>query len=286
MISAKNIFTKQNIIEFTGIIIGSFIMALGTSSFLLPNQLSSGGFAGIGTITYYLWNLPVGIVMFALNIPLFILGYFRIGRDFFVKSLIGTVALTTFIDILDGFPALTQDRFLACIYGGIASGIGTAIVLKVNSSTGGTDLLSYVIKSYKSHFRSSTLITTIDIIIVFVNVLFFKEIEIGLYSAIAIYLMGKMIDIIFEGIYFTKIIFIVSDEYNKIAKQVGDFVKRGSTGIYARGMYTNEDKMLLMCIVSRKEIAKVKQIVRSLDKRAFMVTSNAREALGQGFKKE
>ena len=155
MISAKNIFTKQNIIEFTGIIIGSFIMALGTSSFLLPNQLSSGGFAGIGTITYYLWNLPVGIVMFALNIPLFILGYFRIGRDFFVKSLIGTVALTTFIDILDGFPALTQDRFLACIYGGIASGIGTAIVLKVNSSTGGTDLLSYVIKSYKSHFRSN-----------------------------------------------------------------------------------------------------------------------------------
>lgn len=285
MSMVRNIFTKKYIIEYIGIIVGSAVMAIGTSLFLLPNQLSSGGFTGIATITYYLWNLPVGTVVLLLNIPLFIFGYFRIGKNFFAKSLLGTISLTTIIDILDKYPSLTDDRFLACIYGGIATGIGTAIILKVNGSTGGTDLLSYIIKSFKPYYRSSTLITMIDIIIVIVNVLFFREIEIGLYSAIAIYIMGKLIDIVFEGIYFTKMMFIVSDKYNEIAKEIGIKIKRGTTGIYAKGMYTDEEKMLIMCIVSRNELGRVKQLVREIDKNAFMVTSNAREALGQGFKR-
>ena len=143
----KKILTRNNIIEYLGIIVGSFLMALGTAQLLLPNQLSTGGFTGLGTIAYYFFNLPVGTFMFILNIPLFILGYFRIGRQFFVRSLIGAFLLTFFIDFLDKFSAFTNDRFLSCIYGGIATGIGTAILLKVNASTGGTDLLSYIIKS-------------------------------------------------------------------------------------------------------------------------------------------
>lgn len=282
----RKLYLKKYANEGILLIIGCFIMACGTSFFLLPNQLSSGGFSGISTITYYLLNIPLGATIFTLNIPLFILAYIRLGKSFFLKGLLGTAILSSFIDILDQFPALTQDRFLACVYGGIAIGIGTAIVLKSNSSTGGTDLLSYIIRSYRPHYRSSSLIVGVDIIIVTLNVIFFKDIEIGLYSAITIYLMGKMIDIIFEGVNFTKMMFIISDKYEKIAKEIGNKVDRGSTGIYAKGMYTNKDKMMILCVGSRNEIAKIKHIAVSIDRKAFIIISNARETWGKGFKKD
>lgn len=282
----RKLYIKKYAYESFLLIMGCFIMACGTSFFLLPNQLSSGGFAGIATIAYYLLKIPLGTTMFALNIPLFILGYIRIGKKFLIKTLLGTTILAIFIDILDKLPALTQDRFLGCIYGGIAMGIGTAIVLKSNSSTGGTDLLSYIIRSYKQNYRTSSLIVGVDSIIIALNVIFFKNIEIGLYSAITIYLMGKMIDIIFEGVNFTKMMFIISDKYGKIAKEIGNKVDRGSTGIYAKGMYTNEEKMMLLCVGSRNEIAKIKQIAVNIDKKAFIIIFNARETWGKGFKKE
>ena len=165
-------------------------------------------------------------------------------------------------------------------------GIGTALVLKSESSTGGTDLLSYIVRSYKPHYRTTTLIIGVDIVIIALNVIFFKEIEIGLYSAITIYLMGKMIDIIFEGVYFTKMMFIVSEKYEKIAEEIGKRVERGSTGIYAKGMYTNKEKMMLLCVASRNEIAIIKQIAVSIDNKAFIIISNARETWGKGFRKE
>ncbi len=281
----KMLKIKKYSYEVLLLIIGCFIMACGTSFFLLPNRLSSGGFAGLATITYYLWEIPLGTAMFALNVPLLILSYFRVGKPFLIKSLLGTSILTIFIDVLDQFPAFTGDSVLACIYGGICMGIGTAIVLKASSSTGGTDLLSYIVKSYKPYFHTSNIIMVVDTIIIALNVIFFKDIEVGLYSAIAIYLMGKMIDIVFEGIYFTKMMFIVSNEYEKIAQQIGKEVDRGSTGIYAKGMYTNEEKMMLLCVGARGEIAKMKQIALEIDNRAFIITANAREAWGKGFKR-
>ena len=217
-------------------------MAIGTSLFLLPNQLSTGGFAGISTIIYYLFNLPLGVTMLCLNIPLFIMAYVKVGKETTIKGIIGTVLLSFFIDIFDKIKPLTTDRLLACIYGGILVGIGTAIILKANASTGGTDMLSYIIRSYRSTYRPGNLIVIVDGIIVILNVIVFKQIEIGLYSAIAIYIMGKMIDVIFEGIYFTKNMFIVSNKYKEIAEEIGKKLDRGTTGIYAKGMYTKEKK--------------------------------------------
>ena len=129
--------------------------------------------------------------------------------------------MSIFIDILDKFKPLTEDRILACVYGGIITGLGTAIILKVGSSTGGSDLLSNIIKGFNPSIRVGNMIVIIDIIIVTLNVLFFKEIEVGLYSAIAIYIMGKIIDIIFEGVYFTKLLIIISDKNEEIAKEIG-----------------------------------------------------------------
>ncbi len=162
---------------------------------------------------------------------------------------------------------------------------GTAIILKVNSSTGGTDLISYIAREYRPTISMSRAIIILDIIIVSLNVFFFKEIEIGLYSAIAIYLMGKMIDILFEGIYFTKLLLIISDKNEEIAKQIGEKIKRGTTGLFGKGMYTNEEKLVLMCATSRREIAKIKMIARKIDPQSFIIITNSREVLGLGFKR-
>ncbi len=271
--------------ELFFIILGSAIMATGTSFFLLPNQLSSGGFSGIATIFYYLFGTPMGAIILALNTPLIIFAYFRIGKELVIKTILGTFFLSAFIDLFNKLNPLTEDRFLGCIYGGIVTGIGSGLILKVTASTGGTDLLSYIIRSFRPYYKASTLIVIVDTIIVGLNVIFFRDIEVGLYSAITIFVMGKMIDIIFEGVDFTKVMYIISDKYNQIAKNIGKKVNRGSTGIYAKGMFKNDEKMMLFCVGSRNEVARIKQIALSIDNRAFIVVSNARETFGKGFKK-
>ncbi len=276
---------KKQIAEIFGTILGSFVISIGISLFLLPNQLSSGGIAGIGTIIYYLLKIPMGTTIILLNIPLFLISILKIGKSFFVKSLIGTISLSIFIDWLDKFKPLTQDRFLACIYGGIIIGVGTAIILKVNSSKCGTDMVTYITKKYKPNIRTGNIIVIIDIIIVTLNMFFFREIEIGLYSGIAIYLMGKIIDILFEGIDFTKLIFIVSKKSEEIAEKIGKSIERGTTGIYGKGMYTNEERLILMCAVTRRDVSKVTEIAKKIDKNSFIIITNSREVLGQGFKR-
>lgn len=284
---AKKIYliTRRWIRELILMIIGSAIMAFGTAFFLLPNHLSSGGFSGIATITYYLLAFPMGTTIIVLNLPLFAISLFKLGRRFFIKAIIGTGLLSLFLNIFDGVEALTTDRLLASIYGGILIGIGTAIILKANASTGGSDLLSNIITKFKPTAKTGNIIVMIDCIIVGLNVLFFREIEIALYSVIAIYLSGQMIDIIFEGTNFTKMIFIVSNKYEEIAKQIGIKIGRGSTGIYAQGMYNEKDRMMLWCVASRREVSRIKRIASRIDPNSFLVISNAREALGQGFKR-
>ena len=260
-------------------------MAIGTSQFLLPNQLSAGGFSGIATITYYLFKFPLGLTVLVLNIPLFILSIFKNGKKFFINALLGTLFLSFFLDFFDSFKALTEDRFLGCIYGGIIAGIGTAIVLRTNASTGGTDLLTQIIKSFQPNIKISNLLVILDTIIVALNVFFFRELEVGLYSTITIYLMGKMLDIFFEGIDFAKIVYIISPKYKEISKEISEEIRRGSTALYGKGMYREEEKNILMCVASRGEIRQIRKIVREIDKEAFIVIANAREVFGEGFKK-
>ena len=286
MISETKKEVKKFLQEALGTILGATIMAIGTSLFLLPNQLSTCGFSGVATIIYYFLNIPMGTTILALNIPLFIIAIYQLGKRFCAKSILGTIVFSIAIDIVDKLPSLTDDRLLACIYGGIIIGLGTAVILRSNSSTGGSDLLSFIVRTYKPNIRMSNMITIIDTVIVTLNMIFFKEIEIGLYSAIAIYLMGKMIDIIFEGIYFTKLLIIVSNMNEEIAKQVGEKIQRGTTGLFGKGMYTQENKLILMCAASRGDIARIKLIARKIDPHSFIIITNSREVVGQGFKRE
>lgn len=278
--------SKKFIYDSFFIILGSLIIAFATSQFLLPTQLSTGGFSGIATIIYYFVGIPMGTTVLLLNIPLFIFAYFKVGKAFLLRAMAGTIFLSFFLNLLERLPTLTDDKFLACIYGGLLTGLGTACILKASASTGGSDLIASLVKSFKPEIRTSNMIMIFDVIIVLINVILFKTIEIGLYSAIAIYLMGKVIDIVFEGTNFAKVMFIISNKYEEIAQRINEDMQRGTTGLYGKGMYTNEEKTILLCVTTRSEVATIRRIVNKVDDSAFIIIANAREVFGKGFKED
>lgn len=269
-----------------GCILGSCLISLGTACFLLPNKLSSGGFGGISTILYYFFDLNMSITTIALNIPILIWAFFKLGKKYTFRSIISIFVLSIFYDLFLEIPITIQDSFLACIYGGIIIGIGLAIVMKMDSSTGGSDLLAYLLKNTNNAHSISEFLLIIDAIIIILNMIVFKTIEIGLYSFITIYIVGKMVDLIFEGINFCKKVIIISDEVERIAEVIMMEFSKGTTGIYGRGMYKNIDKLMLMCVVKKNELPKVLKKVSSIDSDAFIIISDAREVYGLGFKEE
>ena len=273
--------------EMIYVVIGSFLIAFSIAQFLLPNQLSTGGFSGIATIIYYISNkISIGTIIVILNVPLLLLASFKLGKRFLLKAIIGIGLLSVIVNILEGFDPWTKDKFLACVYGGIIDGIGIAFILKGSASTGGTDLLISIIRKYKPEMGSGSLLIMIDTIIVLSNVIFFKTVEIGLYSAIAIYLASKMVDIIFEGVNFSKVMLIISDKYEEISKEIQENIERGTTGLYGKGMYTNEEKTIILCVTSRNEVMEIRKIIKNIDEKAFVTIINAREVFGNGFKEE
>lgn len=280
----NKIIKNDNLKEYIYVIIGSIISALGTACFLLPNQLSSGGFSGIATIIYYFFHVPMGTSILILNIPIFILAYIRQGKQFVFRCMIATLLYSQFINILEKVTPFTSDKILASVYGGVVSGIGLAFVFKGKCATGGTELLASIIKSYNKQISLGNVIQIIDILIVIGNMIFFKEIEIGLYSAIAIYLINKILDIFFEGINFSKMIYIVSEKYDEIAKMISEQVEKGATGLYGKGMYTNQEKMIIICVAKRKDMIKIREISQQIDPDSFIIITDAREVYGLGFK--
>ena len=275
---------QETIEEWFLLVIGSILMAFGTGCFLLPNQLSSGGVSGIATILYYLLQIPMSTTIIMINIPIFIFALIREGKSFLIRSLVATFLFSNAIDFFDKITAFTQDKILSSVYGGIVIGLGLALVFKGKGSTGGTDLMANIIRSYNRELTIGSVLQILDIVVVSLNMIFLGEIEIGLYSAITIYLMNKMFDLTFEGINFSKIIYIISDQYEEISKVIHQEVKRGATGIYAKGTYTNEKKIMIMCVANRKNIIKIKELAQKIDSNAFIIITDAREVYGLGFK--
>ncbi len=275
---------KKIMKEYSLFILGSIIAAMGTSLFLLPNQLSSGGFSGIATILYYLFNIQMGTTIIILNIPVFILAFIREGKQFVAKTIVATFVFSEAINFFEKFEPVTNDKILASVYGGIIIGIGLALVFKGRSSTGGTDLIANIIVTYNNEVSIGNVLQILDIFVVVLNIIFLGEIEIGLYSAIAIFLINKMLDLIFEGINFSKMIYIISNEFEAISEVINQEIKRGATGLYGKGMYTNEEKMIVMCVAKRKHIIKIKEISKQIDPNAFVIITDAREVYGLGFK--
>lgn len=266
-------------------IIGCVFISAGIVFFLLPVKISAGGFSGIATVTYYLFELKMGYVIWILNIPLLIIGFFRIGKYFFFKTMFATWFLSFCIDFFENMNIILNinDVLLSAIYGGVIIGIGTTCIFKANNSTGGSELLIQIILSYKNNLKVSKLLIIIDSFVVLLNLLVFRQIEIVLYSFIVIFLNSKIVDVSIEGVNFSKTVYIISDKTKEISDKILNDLDKGVTGIYGKGMYKGNDKLILMCVIKKRDLLKLKDIVKRIDKSAFMIISDAVDVYGLGF---
>lgn len=269
------------------LVLGTLILAVAINLFFVTNNLSTGGASGIALIIYYLYKVPVGFTVILINIPLFIIALKDLGWKFCSKAIIGTVLLSIFIELTSGIiniVKIEQDLFLGSIFGGLLNGIGLSLVFKADGSTGGSDLLAQIIYKKRPVSSIGQILLIIDSIVIASNAIVFNSISIALYSVIALFISKKTTDIIFEGVDYTKAVNIISKEGDKIAKEIIERTDRGVTTNKCIGVYTNEEYIHVISVVTVPQLPLVKKIVRSIDKGAFIYISDTREVLGLGFK--
>jgi uncharacterized membrane-anchored protein YitT (DUF2179 family) len=273
---------KQTIYDYFWITIGSIITAAGLVMFLIPNKIAAGGVSGLSTVIYYLFGLPVGMVSLAINIPLFIIGVKEMGAKFGIRTLYGIFLLSFGIDLLNTYlPVLTHDPLLASIYGGGVSGLGLGLVFRSKGTTGGTDLVAQLINKFTGISVGKSLMIIDFCVIALAGIVF--NAEIALYAFIAMMITGKAIDIVQEGLKISKGTFIISDYSEEIRKNILEKMDRGVTILKGKGGFTEHNKDVLLCIISRSEVSDLKRIVHNIDENAFVIITEVHEVLGEGF---
>lgn len=276
---------KRLVVNGVYVLIGVVLITISINSFFLRLKIAPGGVSGLATVIHYITNIPVGSIVFVINIPLFVAGFLAFGKRFSVKTLLATFLLSFLLDNTLWLPQITDDMLLASIFGGIIMGCGMALVFKGGATTGGTDIAAKVVNKYFPAFNISEQLFCIDGLVVIFAMIVFKDFDIGLYSIITIWLSAKVIDIVFEGVGFAKAMFIISNDGEKIGKRILDEVGRGVTGIKGEGLYLKNDKKILLTVVDRTQIPMIKDIAKEIDKTSFIIITDVREALGEGFNK-
>lgn len=268
--------------EYLIITIGCFFYAVSINYFFISNHLAEGGVAGICLILYYLFKLPVGIMYFVINIPLLIMGWKLVGKDFLFKTLYGTTCLSLLISLTESWKGPSNDIMLGSIYGGLFIGIGLGLVFMVNGSTGGTDVVARILNRYFDIPLGRTMFA-MDVIILGVAAIFFGK-EVVMYTLIAMLIVSKAIDFFQDGYTKSKGIIIMSSKSEEIKDRIMEETGRGTTVIKGEGGYTKNNMNLLYCVVSKFELNKVKTIVKEVDTYAFLTVSDVSEVWGEGFK--
>ena len=270
------------------IIIGTALVAFATASVLEPASLVTGGFTGIAIIvkqfTEHLLpgGVPLSVTNLALNIPVFLIAIRLKGLRYLIHTLFATVMLSFWLSVLPVVPLAGNDLLLASLYGGILMGAGIGLVFVTGATTGGTDLIAALVQHFLRHYSISNILWVIDTAVVLVGV-YLYGIQITLYAIIAIYLTSKISDGIIDGLKFSKAAFIITEKPEALAALVMEELGRGVTGISATGMYSGDSKNMLLCVVSKKEIVRLKELAKSCDPNAFVIVTDVREVLGEGF---
>ncbi|WMT29602.1 YitT family protein [Bacillus aerius] len=264
------------------ILIGSAIVAVGFNTLLLPNQIAAGGVSGISTIMQS-FGFEAAYVQWGLNIPLFIAGFYLLGGTFGVKTLVGSVFLPLMVFLTRHIAPVTHEALLAAIFGGVVIGIGIGLVFLGNGSTGGTALAAKIINKYTG-LTLGTCLAMMDGLIVLAAMTIFG-IEEGLYAVIGVFISSKTIDVVQAGFSHSKMAMIITGHEDEVRQAVFDQIDRGVTKISAVGGYTDRDRPILMCVVGQSQFTKLKQVVKAIDASAFVIVMDAKEVLGEGFKR-
>ncbi|WP_102344880.1 YitT family protein [Bacillus sp. Marseille-P3661] len=274
---------KRIAIEYGFTLLGSALIAIAFNLFLLPNQIASGGVSGISILLNAILGWEPAIVQWSLNIPLFLSGVILLGKQFGVKTLVGTLFVPFIVYLTRNVAPATNDALLGALFGGIVVGLGLGIVFRGKASTGGTDLAAQIFHKYTG-ISLGKCIALIDGLIVIIAAFVF-DLERGLYALISLYVTSKTIDLVQVGIGTSKMAMIITNKEEEVRQQIFKIIDRGVTKISGFGGYTDRKQPILMCVVQQREFTKLKQLVRSIDASAFVVVMDASEVVGEGFKK-
>lgn len=267
------------------VVVGSALFSLSVNMFSVPNGIVQGGLAGISIMINRIFPfIPVGLSVFTLNIPLFIIGYLRLGKGLVLRSIAATIVFTSFIDIGELFiPPYTGDIFLACVFCGVFAGIGLAFILLAGATTGGTEIIAVLIKQQRGDFSVGKLMMFVDLVVLTASYFVFRSLESTMYAVVTLFVTSKLIDLVLVGTGTGKAFIIISKNADFITQKILSEISRGVTVIPAKGGYTNENKQIIFCIVRSSQVSAVKRLVSENDKSAFSFVADIGEVMGQGF---
>lgn len=292
----EKIFSKKWFVSYSLIVIGSIILAAGFVFFISPYKIVPGGVYGIAIVIHYLtegmfaWapsGLPIGAMGLIMNIPLTIFGVKILGPRFGIKTVVGFVLTSVFMDLITYFygesPLVVGDALLSSIFGGVLVGIGLGLIFKSKATSGGSDIVAMIFAKY-TRLPLGQLMIWVDSAIVLIGLLVFADWKIPLYSWIVIYVTGKTIDVVLQGMSVDKTLFIISDKFLEIRDKIINDLQRGGTYIPGKGMYNGLDKTIIFTVVNRREMAVLEEYIHEIDPGAFLTVLEANEILGEGFK--
>ena len=266
------------------IIVGTSIFALGFDLFLAPNELTAGGLSGLAMILVHVLRFgTVGTITALINLPLFIIGGKKIGKKFFVGSLVGMLSLSATIDTFAILPTPNVEPLMAALYGGVLCGIGAGIVFMSGASTGGSDIVVRLLKMRYQHIPIGTITICFDAVVAILTGLVFRDISRALYSGITIFVTGTVLDAVVYRFDYSKVALIISKKHEEIAHAVGEKLQRGATFLHGQGVYSGNETKVVLTAVKRQQIAELKALVVDIDPDAFIIVQEAHQVLGDGF---
>lgn len=285
----KFFMNKRNpVLLYLVIIVGTGLLAFGIKCIFDPVGLVTGGFTGIAILLksvtgfFYEGGIPLWFANLALNIPFFIIALKLKGKRFIGRTMFATVLLSVWLYLIPDMDFAAGDYILAAIFGGVLAGTAMGMILWANATTGGTEMVALLMQGWLKHYSVAQIMQVLDGVIVLAGLYVFG-LRPSMYAIVAIYISSKVMDTILEGMKFSKAAYIVTDFHEEIAKQIMEELERGVTGLEAHGMYSGDRKCVLYCVVSKKEIVNLKELVHRIDEKAFVVVGDVREVLGEGF---
>ncbi|WP_265457202.1 YitT family protein [Enterococcus sp. HY326] len=277
----QKFFQKQLVQDTLFVTVGAFVLALSINSILLPNRIVAGGANGISVVLNHLFNWNPAIILYAINIPLLFLCFILLGKETGLKTIYGSLLYPFFVGITSNVPVLTTNIFLAALFGGIITGIGLGLVFRGNASTGGTAIISQIVHKYLK-VSLGIAILFVDGLVILSAFLAFST-DVVLFSLIALFIIGRVVDGIQIGLVRSKNILIISQKHQEIRRVITDELDLGVTLIPIEGGYSQQPGKLLMTVIREKDFPKVKERILSIDDHSFFITLSASEVHGRGF---
>ena len=277
---------REILLQYVVITLGAAIFGLAVTLFMIPHKIAPGGVSGLVIVLNALFKWPAGFLLFALNVPIFILGLKFLGASFGMKSLYGTIMLSVFTDLFNEVLHLSVtigDPILAPVFGGVVMGVGLGLIIKMGGATSGSGTIARILARHTNLTQGTAILLINTLVVVFAGFAF-KSADLAMYGLLSLWISSKVTDVIIEGMDYARGVYIITSQVEQVSDVILNKLDRGGTAIQARGLYTNAEREILFCVLTRKEVADLIGLVKRIDPKAFVIISPVHEVLGEGFR--